>query len=84
MTKIEKLEKFIKNNKLEFVEGRRNNDITILSGFACYIDATEEELKKAIKIPSLDEEIERVFDYAKENDYGEWWTEDAAKIEYKF
>lgn len=84
MTKIKKLEKFIKNNKLEFVEGRRNNDITILSGFACYIDATEEELKKAIKIPSLDKEIERVFDYAKENDYGDWWTEDAARIEYKF
>ena len=82
--KVKRLEKFIKDNNLLFVEGVRNKNITILSGFACHIDSHPEEMKKAINNPELDEEIERVYDYAFYNDYGRWWKGEAAKKEYKF
>lgn len=82
--KVKDLKKFIKDNNLLFVEGVRNKNITILSGFACHIEALLEEIKKAIDIPELDEEIERVYEYAFYNNYGEWWEREEAKKEYKF
>ena len=82
--KVKTLKKFVKDNNLLFVEGVRNKNITILSGFACYIKALPEEMKKVINNPELDEEIERVYDYAFYNSYEKWWEGEDAKKEYKF
>lgn len=82
--KVEVLKKFIKDNNLLFVEGVRNKNITILSGFACHIKALPEEMKKVINNPELDEEIVRVYDYAFYNSYEKWWEGEDAKKEYKF
>lgn len=39
-----KLLKFITDNKLEFTEGVRNQNLTILCGFACYLLGLDSEL----------------------------------------
>lgn len=88
----EKLKQFIKDNNLEFTEGRRNFDSVVLSGYALYLDANSEQLKNAIEIvlgeeiwdDNLEDELDRVFDYAKSNNYGKWWEKEEAKKMYKF
>ena len=88
---MKELIKFIKANKLEFQEGRRNSDSVILSGYALYlgiedvadvINAVETALKTYH--PDYAEELERVFTYAEAHDYGSWWETDEAKKLYKY
>lgn len=82
------LKQFIKANNLTFNEGERNTNVTILCGYALHMDKTVEDCKQAI--PSkfvtgeLNQEIERVYDYADCNDYGNYWTSDDAISRYKF
>lgn len=89
MTKIEQLEKFIKDNKLEFVEGRRNSDLVVLCGYGLYINASNEEIWESIPenintdYDQLDLELNRVYDYAEANDYGEWWEIESNRKQYK-
>ena len=76
-TKI--LENFIINNNLKFREGSRNTDSTILSGFALHNNINDTALiitiiKQVLPDASnFEDEFQRVFSYAKVNDYGKWW-----------
>jgi hypothetical protein len=89
--KLDKIEKFIDENNLSFEEGRRNSDSTILSGFALYVGLkTLPTLKLAVENRCDDrewgweEELERVFEYAKDNNYELYWASEDAKDRYTF
>lgn len=88
--KVEKLKKFIKENNIEIAPGHRNEPLTVLSGYALYLYCDVEEVKKALKGQPHGEdsvtlnELERVFEYAKDGSYGCWWEKEDAKLEYKF
>ena len=93
MTKIEQLQQlqqFIKNNNLEFVEGRRNSDLVVLCGYALYINATDIEIWDSIPediegadFSELETELFRVFSYAEKNNYGKWWENETNRNQYK-
>lgn len=87
MTNIEKLKKFIKDNKLEFNNGS-GGDVNILAlcGYACYIKANVDDCIDAVNSPlvDIDDEIVRVFDYASTHNYAKWWKTDIAKKQWKF
>lgn len=91
MTKIEQLQNFIKNNKLQFTEGRRNSDLVVLCGYGLYIKASNEEIWESIpgikrveaSVLELEEEFDRVYDYAETNNYGKWWEKEANRKQYK-
>jgi hypothetical protein len=88
MTNIEKLKLFIKKNKLEFTEGRRNSDLVVLCGYSGFINADKAEtcdsISKKLRTADLETELDRVYEYAKTNNYGEWWKLPEAKEKYKF
>lgn len=93
MTKIEKidlLEKFITANNLSFVEGVRNTDSVIISGYAQFIEVesnTDIELaidNAAPEAKGYQSELERIFKFAKINSYKEYWRTDEAKKKYIF
>lgn len=96
MEKEERLKKFVVDNGLQFTEGRRNSDCVVLAGFALFLDidkSSDEILDIVAEIDSfpdsvftaeLNEEFERVLDYAEYNNYGDWWNRKAAKKQYKF
>ena len=91
MTNIEKLTKFIEENKLSFNPGERNNNLAPLCGLADHYDASEEEVTKALTNAKVEviwdnemiSELEKVYEYAIKNNYGNFWTTEQAK-EYKF
>lgn len=87
MTKIEQLQKFIKDNNLKFTEGRRNNDLTVLCGYGLYIISNLEELWTSIPTDvvteELEKELDRVFKYTEANNYGQWWENEANRNQYK-
>jgi hypothetical protein len=98
MTNIEKLKALIIKNKaisIDIAKGAdssNNSSITIVSGYADYIAATVEEVETAImevyKYDLLNaeiiKEIERVFDFAKVYNYGNFWKTEQAQKEYIF
>lgn len=72
------LKKFIKENKLEFTDGRRNKDMLTFVGYAlfkkCTKKAMEEALESAFKKSTRSkDEFDRLYRYAKANGYGDWW-----------
>ena len=83
-----KLKEFISNNKLTFTVGERNSNITILCGYAIWNGDSIEDCKNAIPSPqksgAVNQEIERVYKYAKDNHYGDFWDTEEAKNEYMF
>lgn len=85
-----KIIKFIKDNKLDFEStgSGLNSNCTILSGYALHLDLSFEDLCDELAETPLSrnatEELERVFDYAKDHDYGEYWTSKDAKERYVF
>ena len=92
-----KIINFIKLNNLTFERGRRNTDSTILSGYALHlgiIDVEEliaitEEYRKTLPKDSNHffdyiDELKRVFVYACDNNYGEFWNTEGAKSSYTF
>jgi len=87
MTKVKQLEKFIKENKLEFNSGS-GGDVNVLAlcGYACYIQASEEDCIKAADTDdySTDKEIRRVYQYADTHNYDKWWNTSGAKAQWKF
>jgi hypothetical protein len=87
----EKLEQFIKNNNLTFAEGSRNTDAVVISGYALHIGVKnvseiENVIEKSVSTRGWEYavELQRVFDYAQYNNYGDWWTMEGAKTMYKF
>jgi hypothetical protein len=90
--KIEKLKTFIVENDLQFTEGRRNSDCTVLSGFALFQETEVQECKTAITssidleedLGEIFEELERVFKYAEVNSYGSWWETEEPGKQWKF
>lgn len=89
--KQEKIEVFIDENNLTFEEGQRNTDSTVLSGYALHIGLrTLPTLVAAVENQCDDadygweDELERVFDYAKDNAYGDWWNSKEARDRYIF
>jgi len=90
MTKIEQLQKFIELNKLEFTEGRRNSDLVVLCGYGLYIGADVEDIWNSIPLgintnyDELETELDRVFTYAEDNNYGKWWENENNRKAYKF
>ena len=93
ISKEERLKKFILDNKLDFKqEGSALNSVCCtISGFALYIGMIfENDIENVID--ELDEdaggwyenELERVFEFATKNNYGEWWKTPYAKEQYKF
>jgi len=87
----QKLEQFIRDNNLRFTEGQRNSDAVKLSGYALHLGVLDVNLlldivENTCEDCNIDyrEELDRVFDYAKYNNYGKWWSTEAAKKQYKF
>jgi hypothetical protein len=78
----EKLEKFIKGHGLTFTVGKRNSDCTTISGYALSLGITnchqleniiDQILPDAEKISGYKEELRRVFPYAKNHNYQNYW-----------
>jgi hypothetical protein len=87
MNNVEKLEKFIKDNNLEFNSGSGgDSNILALCGYACYIEATSDDCLRAVASNDIDVDIEivRVFDYADSHYYYKFWNTKKAKDQYKF
>ena len=84
----EKLKQFIKDNNLSFKEGKRNTSSTILSGYALHIGASVENCKESVNTEefttAVAHELERVYNYAKSNNYNKFWEQPEAKTMYKF
>lgn len=83
----EKLEKFILDNKLTFEKGRRNSDLTIITGFALWLDVRPFDFDEVLqsyydKDPELQEESNRVWRYADDSNYGKWWDVEANRNKY--
>lgn len=89
MTKVKQLERFIKDNGLQFTEGRRNSDLVVLCGYGIYIEATGNEIWDSISedvdtdFEELEKEFNRVFEYAHANNYGKWWEIEMNRKAYK-
>lgn len=86
---IEKLKTFIKDNNLSFEEGERNTNATILCGYALFIgvddiEVIESAIHKKWYTEEMERELQRVFKYAKHNNYGKWWEKPEAKKMYSF
>jgi len=91
MTNVEKLQKFIADNKLDFdASGSSlNSAFVTLSGYSLFTGANEEEVRNVLEatesLTSMElKEFDRVYDYSKKNNYGEWWKKEEAKKMYKF
>jgi uncharacterized protein YggL (DUF469 family) len=91
MTNVERLTKFIEDNKLDFdASGSSlNSAFVTLSGYSLFTGANEEEVRNVLEatesLTSMElKEFDRVYDYSKKNNYGEWWKKEEAKKMYKF
>ncbi len=89
--KTEKIENFIQDNNLSFKEGERNNNYTILIGYMLYLGITNED--EAFKIVSNiipeaeeyeDEFLHRIFPYARNNHYENFWEKSSTKDIYTY
>lgn len=84
------IEKFIEENKLDLSEtgSALNSTCCIIAGYALYIGIDHAHTLCSILLEKLDSdtdtELERVFNYAKSKNYGEWWKSEEAKKQYKF
>ena len=88
------IKEFIQNNKLDFTGtgSELNGNCIVLAGFACYLELDLDTLDNIIR--SLYEvedfskeaiaELCRVFNYAVDKNYGDYWKTDKAKQTYKF
>jgi len=72
------LKKFIKANDLQFTDGRRNQDTLTFVGYALFKKCSKKSMEEALeaefkKSSRTKEEFQRLYRYAKDNNYGEWW-----------
>ena len=95
MENNEKIVKFIADNKLDLTIGAGsglNSACVILAGYALHlgideVDTLNEYVEESLEGPTsydYDEEMNKVFEYAYNNNYGGWWTSAEAKKMYKF
>lgn len=83
------MRKFIKDNNITFNEGERNSSIVTCIGYAQYLGITKDDLESelAVEIEEdgfLQEEINRLWDYCKSNNYKKYWKTKEAINEYTF
>ena len=83
------IKEFIKNNNITFNEGERNSSVVVCIGYAQHLGLNEAQLKKELakeikEDKFIKEEISRLFDYCKSNNYAKYWKTKSAKSEYKF
>ena len=91
---VEKVEKFIKDNELEFSgeSSELNGNCTILGGFICHVVFTDgsvsvvgeniiDELPLSIVAKS---ELQRVYEFAWVSNYENFWETEEAKEQYVF
>ena len=85
---MSKIQTFIEKNHLNFEGGdsNLNSAFCILSGYALYLELTLEELKEEMTEEQQREhpELERVFEYAEDHHYGNWWTSKESHEQYEF
>ena len=82
---MEQLVKFVKDNNLIFVDGSQGDiNILALCGYATFIKATLEECIGVANNEDCNDEIRRIYEYAKNNNYAAFWSTDKAKKQYKF
>lgn len=72
------IRKFIKDNKISFEEGTRNSSITTLIGYSQYLKLSQRDLEEALLEENdvdsfLFDEIDRLWGYCKNRNYGNWW-----------
>jgi hypothetical protein len=98
MEKKETLKKFVIDNKLDFSGSGSdlNGNCTILAGFTLFLniegDSSDildivseiETIPDSVFTAELNEEFERVYDFAKSNNYGKFWNTEMAKKQYIF
>lgn len=80
---------FIEDNNISFAEGSRNTSIVTLIGFAQFKNISqtdlEEELHQEInKDYFIQQEIDRLWNYCKKNNYKKFWSSQKAKTQYNF
>lgn len=84
---------FVKSNNIVLTETQSslNSQCCILAGFSLYNDIENSDdvieiLKEEYKELNSEfiTEFERVFEYAKAHNYGDFWTSDAAKKMYVY
>lgn len=85
---MSKIQTFIEKNHLDFEgsDSNLNSAFCILSGYALYLGFALEELKEEMTEEQQREhpELERVFEYAEDHHYGNWWTSKEAHEQYEF
>lgn len=95
MTNLEKVKKFIKDNEIDLSgEGSDlNGACTALAGFICHVVSESEpvhslvgrEIINELSIPyEAHSELRRVFEYAWDNNYENFWVTEQAREEYIF
>lgn len=84
------IEKFVIDNKLDLTTdgSALNSTCCIISGYALHIGITEINILINIFVDytsnDFDEELTRVFLFAKKNNYGKWWESEEAIKQYIF
>jgi len=93
---MKKIKQFIIDNELDFtgIDSELNSNCVVLAGFALYVtddvndpDRLVKYLRRWCEIDldyNAEKELRRVFAYAYENNYAEFWETYEAKEEYKF
>lgn len=82
---MKQLTKFVEDNKLTFNSGS-GGDVNILAlcGYATYINASLKDCIKVANNKDCNDEIERIYKYAKKNNYAAFWTKPEAHTMYIF
>lgn len=83
------IQEFIKNNSLSLKPGSRNSTITTLIGYAQHSELSKSDLEKELETEInndsfIQEEVDRLWDYCKVNNYKSFWVTPRAKARYKF
>jgi len=86
---IYNMRNFITENNLSFEQGSRNSTVVTLIGYAQFKGLTSQELIDILN-PEITndifilEEINRLWDYCKVNNYKAWWKSEDSKLQYTF
>ena len=88
---------FIKNNNLSFKNGSTNYNAIILCGYAAYLEENDVEITSDIILEAIEKsetqvddlsnvtnEVETLFEYAKEKGYAAFWHKENAHKQYTF
>lgn len=88
MTDNEKINKFIKDNNLDFsgYGSELNSALTIIVGYSLWQNIDLETLQTCLfpftRGTVLDNELISVYDSAKRNNYGKWWDIETNRKKY--